>query len=121
MVPRQEHVPQTQFSCALLQVFEDGWVSAEAVDDTLADLLAEDGIGGDTFFFDETFDLLYALLVHERMLQHRSYAHTMSNVFLALSLTWPRAINGIFSLARSWPLLPTSSSSEACSFCSLIL
>ena len=39
-------------------------MSAEAVDDTLADLLAEDGIGGDTFFFDETFDLLYALLVY---------------------------------------------------------
>lgn len=39
-------------------------MSAEAVDDTLADLLAEDGIGGDTFFFDETFNLLYALLVY---------------------------------------------------------
>jgi hypothetical protein len=40
-------------------------VSAEAVDDTLANLLAEDGIGWDTFFFDETFDLLCAWLVHE--------------------------------------------------------
>ena len=45
----------------------------------------------------------------------------MSNVFLALSLTWPLAINGIFSLALVWTLEPTSSSSEACSFCSLIL
>jgi hypothetical protein len=38
-------------------------VGTEAVDDTLADLLAEDGIGGDAFFFDETFDLLYTWLV----------------------------------------------------------
>jgi len=37
-------------------------VGAEAVDDAFADLLAEDGVGGDTFFFDETFDLLCALL-----------------------------------------------------------
>jgi len=36
-------------------------VGAEAVGDTLADLLAEDGIGGNTFFFDETFDLLFIL------------------------------------------------------------
>ena len=91
-------------------------MSAEAVDDTLADLLAEDGIGGDTFFFDETFDLLYALSVYAEYVDSLSSPPTMSKVFLALSLTLPRAINGIFSLARSWPLLPTSSSSEACSF-----
>jgi len=45
---------------------------------------------------------------------------TMSNVFLALSLTWPLAINGIFSLALVWLLEPTSKSSEACSFCSIL-
>jgi hypothetical protein len=39
-------------------VLEDRWVRAEAVDDTFADLLAEDGIGGDAFFFYESFDLL---------------------------------------------------------------
>ena len=40
-------------------------MGTEAVDDTLADLLAEDGVGGDTFFFDEAFDLLNPLLVWE--------------------------------------------------------
>jgi hypothetical protein len=33
-------------------------VGAEAVDDALANLLAYEGVGGDTFFFDESLDLV---------------------------------------------------------------
>jgi len=38
-------------------------VGAEAVDDALADLLAYEGVGGDTFFFDEPLDLVGFVLV----------------------------------------------------------
>jgi hypothetical protein len=33
-------------------------VGAEAVDDALADLLAYEEVGGNTFFFDESLDLV---------------------------------------------------------------
>jgi hypothetical protein len=49
-------------------------VGAEAVDNTLANLLAEDGICGDTFFFDKAFDLLYTLSARARY-QHISILH----------------------------------------------
>lgn len=54
-------------------MLKDRWVGAEAFDDTLANLLAEDGIGWDTFFFDEAFDLLYALLAYERYHEHQQH------------------------------------------------
>jgi len=33
-------------------------VGAESVDNALANLLANKGVGGDTFFFDESLDLV---------------------------------------------------------------
>ena len=54
----QEHVPQAKGPGLLLQLFHDRRVGAEAVDDALANLLAYEGVGGDTFFFDESLDLV---------------------------------------------------------------
>jgi len=57
VVLRQEHIPQIQLFGALLEVFEDGRVGAEAFLDTTANLSLEDGVGGDTFFLDKLLDL----------------------------------------------------------------
>jgi hypothetical protein len=56
----QKHIPQTEFLSLLLQVFYDGRVGAEALLDGGAELLVEDEVGGDAFFFDELLDLLFA-------------------------------------------------------------
>jgi hypothetical protein len=50
-------------------------MGAETVDDALADLLAEDGIGRDTFFFDETFDLFCTLSVHVHVFDNSGSLH----------------------------------------------
>jgi hypothetical protein len=75
-------------------------VGTEAVDDALANLLAYEEVGGDAFFLDESLDLVGCMYQRvDRGAETRRSSLTRSNVFLALSLTWPRAIMGIFSLA----------------------
>jgi hypothetical protein len=59
----QEHVPETQLLCALLEVFNNRRVGAEALGGRLADLLGVDGVCGDAFFFDKFFDLLWIVLL----------------------------------------------------------
>lgn len=53
----QEHVPQPELPRPCLQVFHDLWVFCEALGGGLAELLLEDGVGGDAFFFDEFLHL----------------------------------------------------------------
>ena len=59
MVLWQEHVPQSQLLRAFLEILEDGRVGAEAFLNAgaHADLLLEDGVGGDAFFVDEFLNL----------------------------------------------------------------
>jgi hypothetical protein len=57
---REEHVPEAELAGFDLQVLDDAGVRVEAGDGVVAmlvDLLGEDGVGGDAFFFDEAFDL----------------------------------------------------------------
>jgi hypothetical protein len=67
----------------------------------LANLAYIYGVGGDTFFFDES---LYLVGVSgDAMLYRGKLQLTMSRVFFALSLTNGRAMTGIRSLAGMWP------------------
>lgn len=52
----QEHVPEAQLLSPLLQVLDDGWMRGEALQGSVTNLADIDGVGGNTFFFDE---LLY--------------------------------------------------------------
>jgi hypothetical protein len=67
----------------------------------LANLAYIYGVGGDTFFFDESLYLV-GVLEAEAVQKGKSYL-TMSRVFFALSLTNGRAMTGIRSLAGMWP------------------
>jgi len=57
MVLWQEHIPQTQCLCLLLQVLDDAGMRREALLGGLANLAEVDFIGGDAFLFDEFLDL----------------------------------------------------------------
>jgi hypothetical protein len=53
----QEHVPDSELLGSLLHVLDDGRVRREAFLGRLADLAEVYGVGGDTFFFDESLYL----------------------------------------------------------------
>jgi hypothetical protein len=53
----QEHVPQAEALGLGLEVLDDLRVVGEALCGGAPELLLEDGVGGDTFFFDEFLKL----------------------------------------------------------------
>jgi hypothetical protein len=57
----QEHVPQPELLRLLLEVLDDLRVRGETFLDGFANLAEVDGVGGDTFFFDELLDLERAM------------------------------------------------------------
>lgn len=115
MVRGQKKIPQSERAGPFLEVFDDRRVRGEASFDTLAYLLGVDCVGGDTFFFNELFDLEEEqgdVSGHVRVyICTTTMQHTISNVFFARSLTKGKAILGILALAVGWAVwLPTSSS-----------
>jgi hypothetical protein len=56
VVPRQEHVPQTQLLRPLFQVVDDGWMAFPSLL-AFAELGVVDCVRGYAFLLDEVFDL----------------------------------------------------------------
>ena len=59
----QEHVPQAELLCLLLELFDDGWMAPSAfLCSGFGDLCTPDGVGGNTFLIDELLDDVERLL-----------------------------------------------------------
>lgn len=75
----------------------------EALLYSLANLAQVDGVGGDTFFFNELLDLFYASDMASQLRTKREGKHTRSRVLAARSLTKGRAMAGTRCEAVRWP------------------
>ena len=89
MVFGQEHVPKPKFLGLGFQVFNDLWMGVEAGNGALADLLLEDGIGGDAFLLDKFLDLYQAVkMVPLENKSNRGLFYQIQSLLCPLTHPW---------------------------------